>query len=148
MAHKTPGEVADARFQLSAVVRFATFPGHDPDEQKYYTELKKQDSDHAFVRDSYHHEFSKPYPVRYPMNEDSIGIEIVGRAIRKTPDGKDIPEKLIKDFERLTSEEQRSLDWLIPALLSTNDSNLLDTNYPDGVMKSLGGRPSGWLEDE
>jgi N-acetyl-anhydromuramyl-L-alanine amidase AmpD len=51
-------------------------------------------------------EMAKPYPRRYPTNEDAIGVEIVSRAVNGV-------------FEPLTGEQQSSLRWLVSELLDT-----------------------------
>lgn len=56
-----------------------------PLESKFYAGLLKQTGGgKPFVMGSYSHEKMKSYPDRYPMNEDSIGIEIVGRFLGKS----------------------------------------------------------------
>jgi len=60
----------------------------------------------------YHRELKKSAPDRYPSNDDSIGIEIVGKAL--------LPEngkKLI--YENLTAEQQASFQWLIDEIRAT-----------------------------
>lgn len=61
-------------------------------------------SNHVRALDA--HERAKPYPQRFPMNGDSIGIEIVGRSIDD------------KKYEAVTSEQNNSLQWLTGALYS------------------------------
>jgi len=73
------------------------------------------------------HEIERKKENRFPMNEDSIGIECVGKAYAYSADGKTrlddvksfkgIPENRIK-FEPLTSEQLQSLEWLIRVLAS------------------------------
>lgn len=46
------------------------------------------------------HERSKTYPHRYPINSDSIGIELVGKHIDK------------KKYETITAQQNMSLQWL------------------------------------
>ena len=53
------------------------------------------------VRELHQHELEKAYPSRYPSNEDSIGIELVGRVDPKT-----------KRYEPTTSLQDTSLKWL------------------------------------
>ncbi len=55
-------------------------------------------SNHVKALDA--HERAKTYPQRYPINGDSIGIEIVGRSIDA------------KTYESVTSEQNNSLQWL------------------------------------
>jgi N-acetyl-anhydromuramyl-L-alanine amidase AmpD len=52
----------------------------------------------------HHHESAKPYPDRYPTNEDSIGIEIVSMFSQKT------------GFEAATAAQNGSLGWLVSTL--------------------------------
>jgi N-acetyl-anhydromuramyl-L-alanine amidase AmpD len=66
------------------------------------------------VKDLYMHEKAKPYPDRYPTNEDSIGIEIVSGF---TSD---------KGYDPLNDLQTSSLKWLINTLedllsLTSND---------------------------
>lgn len=58
-------------------------------------------------------DMKKPYPERYPMNQDAIGIEIVG--MWKGDEAH--PE--VTDYEKPTPEEQASLRWLVQGLLDT-----------------------------
>jgi N-acetyl-anhydromuramyl-L-alanine amidase AmpD len=53
-----------------------------------------------------HVEMRKPYPRRYPTNEDAIGVEIVSRAKNGV-------------FESITAEQQASFKWLLKELLQT-----------------------------
>ena len=67
------------------------------------------------------HEMRKPYPERWPMNSDSIGIEIVGL---KLGDRKDINPKSEYNsqsgpWEVPTGQQQGSLQWLVRELLDT-----------------------------
>lgn len=50
------------------------------------------------------HERAKSYPHRYPINSDSIGIEIVGKHIDK------------KTYQIITAQQNMSLQWLISEL--------------------------------
>lgn len=50
------------------------------------------------------HERAKSYPDRYPVNSDSIGIELVGAHIDD------------KSYEAVTAAQNTSLQWLIDAL--------------------------------
>lgn len=50
------------------------------------------------------HERSKSYPDRYPVNSDSVGIELVGKHIDD------------KTYETLTAQQNTSLQWLIGEL--------------------------------
>lgn len=57
-------------------------------------------------------ELQKTSPRRYPSNNDSIGIEIVGQATSKAGHKE-------KVFESLTDRQQESLKWLVEELLGT-----------------------------
>ena len=53
----------------------------------------------------HHHEKAKPYPDRFPLNSDSLGIEIVGSY-----------DKLKKHYEAISPLQNSSLKWLINEL--------------------------------
>ncbi|AKJ28373.1 N-acetylmuramoyl-L-alanine amidase [Caldimonas brevitalea] len=57
------------------------------------------------------HEMKKQVPQRYPANEDSIGIEIVGRALPL-----DVPPAK-RVYEAVTPAQSASLRWLMQALI-------------------------------
>lgn len=59
-------------------------------------------------------EIAKQVPFRYPSNEDSIGIEIVGQAL---PLNEPDPDK--RTYEALTKDQTVSLQWLIQQLASS-----------------------------
>ncbi len=67
--------------------------------------LKKGLSYPVIVKNLYTHEKSKSYPDRYPMNTDSVGIEIVGKY--------DTAKKI---YESVTANQNASLKWLISEL--------------------------------
>lgn len=50
------------------------------------------------------HERTKKYPHRYPVNSDSIGIELIGKHIDK------------ETYETITAQQNMSLQWLIGEL--------------------------------
>jgi len=56
-------------------------------------------------------EIVKSVPFRFPSNQDSIGIEIVGKAL---PANEPDPDK--RTYEKLTEEQSNSLKWLIQEL--------------------------------
>lgn len=58
-------------------------------------------------------EMRKPYPKRYPFNDDSIGIENVSMARNGV-------------FEPLTTEQQASLSWLLDELVHTLNLSTAD----------------------
>jgi N-acetyl-anhydromuramyl-L-alanine amidase AmpD len=53
-------------------------------------------------------ESGKPWPDRYPSNEDSIGIELVGKFDATT-----------KKYETVTTDQNASLKWLVGELIMT-----------------------------
>ena len=59
-------------------------------------------------------EAKKKWPAKYPSNDDSIGIEIVGEAF---PKGGPVVAK--RTYESVTKEQQASLQWLIQELSFT-----------------------------
>lgn len=60
-------------------------------------------------------EMAKSVPDRYPANEDSIGIEIVGAVV--TPNGASPAEKGV--YEAVNQRQNASLKWLVHALAIT-----------------------------
>ncbi|WP_175923246.1 peptidoglycan recognition protein family protein [Burkholderia latens] len=62
------------------------------------------------------HEHKKTWPNRYPSNNDSIGIELVGMS-----HDKDVPgtERKVKVYEDVTEKQNSSLQWLIKELTET-----------------------------
>jgi N-acetyl-anhydromuramyl-L-alanine amidase AmpD len=59
-------------------------------------------------------EMKKSVPERYPSNQDSIGIEIVGLAL---PRGPAVPDER-KTYEAVSDAQNASLKWLVAALSS------------------------------
>lgn len=57
------------------------------------------------------HEMTKQVPDRYPSNEDSIGIELVGQAFPLSESRSDK-----QTYEAVTSAQNASLKWLVGAL--------------------------------
>lgn len=61
-------------------------------------------------KNEHRRESAKKVPQRFPSNEDSIGIEIVGEALPKNvPDNQRI-------YEPVTKDQNKSLKWLIQEL--------------------------------
>lgn len=58
------------------------------------------------------HEKAKPYPARYPMNEDSVGIETVSRCVRSCQPG----DQGTPEWEPPTAEQSRSIANIIAIL--------------------------------
>lgn len=67
------------------------------------------------TRNLHNHEKAKAYPDRYPMNEDSLGIEVVGRFDPNT-----------EAYEALNPLQIASLKWLVAELLSAMGLGLKD----------------------
>lgn len=70
-------------------------------------------------------EMAKPSPERYPSNDDSVGIELVGQAqlpatLRVPAELDELGKKRFFDqhavYEGLTGAQQSSLTWLLDAL--------------------------------
>ena len=59
------------------------------------------------VKDLHNHEKNKAYPDRYPLNEDSIGVEIVGKF--------DVQKNT---YEPVSLLQNQSLQWLIGELFN------------------------------
>lgn len=103
-----------------------------PKEQAFQKDLQKKFPQYGrFVRELAKHEWTKDYPDRYPGNDDAIGIEIVGRALKRNP--KDTA------YEPLTPDEQKSLKWLIQALIDTLHLQRTDVyRHPEVGYKTAG----------
>lgn len=67
--------------------------------------FKKGESYSLRVKSLSGHEATKSYPVRYPTNEDSLGIELVGSFNARG-----------KIYDTVTKQQNESLSWLISAL--------------------------------
>lgn len=60
-------------------------------------------------------ELAKNVPDRFPSNQDSIGIELVGEAL---PRGNSVPDQK-KSYQPITSKQSTALQWLIAELVAT-----------------------------
>lgn len=69
------------------------------------------------------HELGKPYPSRYPSNQDSLGIEVVGTF-----------QPAQKAFEAPTPEQLKSLKYLVDILVGLFGLNLLGDVYAHGAI--------------
>ena len=69
------------------------------------------------------HELGKTYPLRYPSNTDSIGIEVVERYSNAT-----------NIFERPTNKQFESLKWIVNTLLKEFALTLNKDVYAHGVI--------------
>ena len=73
------------------------------------------------------HERAKSYPQRFPVNSDSIGIEIVGSHIDD------------KTYEAVTPLQNISLQWLVATLYDQFDLSSSDVyRHPDVSYKNPG----------
>jgi N-acetyl-anhydromuramyl-L-alanine amidase AmpD len=61
-------------------------------------------------KNEHRREIAKKIPARFPSNEDSIGIEIVGEALPKNVSDDQ------KVYEPVTKEQNESLKWLVQQL--------------------------------
>jgi N-acetyl-anhydromuramyl-L-alanine amidase AmpD len=73
------------------------------------------------------HERKKSYPDRYPMNSDSIGIELVGLYLGSKTSDKG-------PFEQLTDAQADSFLWLITKLLEKYQLSFADDIYAHGEV--------------
>lgn len=69
------------------------------------------------------HEVNKKYPLRYPSNSDSIGIEVVGKFWPSD-----------KSFEKPTSEQLKSLKWLVEIIVAEYNLNIRNDVYAHGAI--------------
>jgi len=76
--------------------------------------FKKGEAYEVRVRNLSQHEAKKPYPDRYPTNDDALGIELLGRFDAKSG-----------SYDMVTKPQNESLVWLLSVLESslslTND---------------------------
>ncbi|WP_081651359.1 peptidoglycan recognition family protein [Cupriavidus sp. WS] len=69
-------------------------------------------------------EHKKKFPERYPSNFDSVGIELVGKAI--SGEGEDAI------YEPVTSQQNASLEWLVRELSETLGTSMQEVyRHPD-----------------
>jgi N-acetyl-anhydromuramyl-L-alanine amidase AmpD len=74
-------------------------------------------------------EYQKPFPERFPSNTDSIGIEIVGGVA--SGEGENAV------YERVTSQQNASLQWLIRELANTLQVSMAEIyRHPDVSYKT------------
>jgi N-acetyl-anhydromuramyl-L-alanine amidase AmpD len=72
-------------------------------------------------------ERGKNYPVRYPVNSDSVGIEMVGKSIDA------------KSYEAVTLQQNTSLQWLVGELYALFGLSSSDVyRHPDVSYKNPG----------
>jgi N-acetyl-anhydromuramyl-L-alanine amidase AmpD len=99
--------------------------GCDPQELKTITALmhEKGVGFGTRAKNLSRHELEKKYPLRYPSNKDSLGIEVVGMFL---PAG--------KAFEKPTPEQLESVKYLADILVRQFDLNLLSDVYAHGAI--------------
>lgn len=69
------------------------------------------------------HETQKPYPLRYPANSDSIGIEVVG-----------LFQPGLQDYEAPTQAQLYQTKWLVQQLVDAYGIKLLADVYAHGSV--------------
>jgi len=69
------------------------------------------------------HEAAKKYPLRYPSNADSIGVEVVGMFL---------PAE--KRFEKPTRQQFSALKWLVDVLVAEYGLNMQTAVYAHGAI--------------
>ena len=69
------------------------------------------------------HEVKKSYPLRYPSNKDSIGVEVVGRF-----------NVVSSTFEKPSNSQFISMKWLVSELISHFSLELKKDVYAHGVI--------------
>lgn len=100
--------------------------GHcEPKELKTITALlHEQGASFAHrVKNVSRRETQKAYPLRYPTNDDSLGIEVVGRFLASS-----------KTFAKPTVEQLQSLKWLVDTLVSHFGLSLNNDVYAHGAI--------------
>ncbi|MBK9362852.1 MAG: N-acetylmuramoyl-L-alanine amidase [Rubrivivax sp.] len=78
-----------------------------PEELKVANAIlfKKGESYNVRIDNLYQHEAAKSYPDRFPLNEDSLGIEIVGSFDAKA-----------QTYAAVTKDQNEALTWLVDVL--------------------------------
>ena len=69
------------------------------------------------------HENRKKYPLRYPANSDSVGIEVVGKFL---------PSE--KSFEKPTLQQYQSVKWLVEVIASEYKLDVHTNGYAHGAI--------------
>nr|WP_180317902.1 peptidoglycan recognition family protein [Delftia acidovorans] len=77
----------------------------------------------ARVRKVSEHEKQKPYPLRYPVNAESLGIEVVGMFQRHT-----------QDYEVPTQAQLYQTQWLVRLLVGIYGLRILSDVYAHGAI--------------
>nr|WP_255703480.1 N-acetylmuramoyl-L-alanine amidase [Lysobacter sp. GX 14042] len=87
----------------------------------------------------HNHEKTKPYPDRFPLNEDSVGIEVVSQCL--TNCGPDDPDQAT--WEAPTAEQTESIRTLVRILKRTYDLTDTDVHEHDVISYKKGGEGAG-----
>jgi N-acetyl-anhydromuramyl-L-alanine amidase AmpD len=97
----------------------------DPKELKTITALIHEEglSFGRRARNLSRHENNKKYPLRYPSNNDSIGIEVVGKFW---------PSE--KSFEKPTPRQLESLKWLVEIITTEYSLSIRNDVYAHGAI--------------
>lgn len=75
-------------------------------------------------------EYRKPFPDRYPINADAIGIEIVGRSF-------EVPGQKEQQFEDVNDAQNASLKWLVRELADTLNISMSEIyRHPEIARKT------------
>lgn len=90
----------------------------------------------------HNHEKTKAYPNRYPMNEDSVGIEVVSRCLENCGPG----DSDNATWEAPTPEQQESISSLIGLLKRLYGLSDSDMYEHDKVSYKKGGEGAGLYE--
>lgn len=123
-------------FQTASLNKFTYHIGHikskaydnknsSKEESEKIKNFRKLTPNKNATRAEHDYETKKAYPERYPHNEDSVGIEVVGMPIDKN--GKaTLIDKEIVGWEAITDEQAKSVSCVVKFLmseynLSTND---------------------------
>ena len=97
----------------------------DPKELKTITALihEKGFSFGRRARNLSRHEAEKKYPLRYPSNNDSIGIEVVGKFLAYQ-----------KSFEKPTQQQFKSLKWRLEIIAKKYNLNIKTNVHAHGAI--------------
>jgi hypothetical protein len=83
-------------------------------------------------KEGHNHEKIKKYPVRYPMNEDSVGIEVVGMYWEST-----------KQWDPPTAAQERAISRLVGLLQSHYSLSDSDIYEHDKISRKTAGEGAG-----
>lgn len=97
--------------------------------------FKKGESYSARIKSLSQHEAGKAYPERYPINDDSLGIEIVGEYSAKS-----------QTYATVNKEQNSSLAWLVDALETrlALDADDIYTHGSIGYKQPSEGSTANW----